>query len=587
MSFSQFILEGQNENNAKAKLKKAGKEEDYEKLLSITEPFKGTTQGKNNKHLPKLVEFYLSGIPLNTIQDYYVRFIKNDAIHNKPIDKMEFKDFEQLVDSTATKLDIDNKEIDDKPIYEDDNVKIFLGDSKEKCIKYGQGRKYGFCISRSDSGNLYHGYRSGVTTGSPATFYFIYFKNKEAQGNAPENLVVIHAYPNDRYQINYATPNRDDNITKEEILKQFPALEPIFDKVIKFIPHSDKEKHIYEYIEKVKSITELKTLDDKLLFVEVGRKINDEDWNTLGNTQEQILAKYIEVGNYDIPHEFEQKYPKLWKRYIEKLKQRVNIKLSNRMIKSLTDDESKLFKDNPSIIEKETVNNMSIDDIEQIGSNIVYSEKVYLEPLYVMTRLPLLAHQYASQVLKWQNVPEEIITGISKSPNTAYNYAENILKWQNVPQEIITGISKDPDYAYKYASNVLKWQNVPQEIITGISKDPDYAYKYASNVLKWQNVPQETIEGLLNRPNDPGKLVRFILNWENVPPEIIVQICKEPAIAYKYSSNVKRWLDIPQSIYDSAKKYKDPPSNATVIPDQQPQTVNESFQQKIISLFRD
>ena len=380
--FKDYLLEGQNENTAKALLKNAGKEDSYEPLLSITEPFKSTTQGKNNKHLPKLVNFYLEGIPPQTIQEYYYRFIKNDKINNKPIDKLEFKEFEQLVDSTATKVDIEDKQIDEKPIYEDDNVQIFLGNSKEKCIKYGQGRKYGFCISRLDNSNLYHGYRK-----DGATFYFIYFKNKESQNKAPENLIVIHAYPDNQYQINYSTPNRDDRITKDEILEQFPVLEPIFDKIIKYIPHSEKEERIYNIIQNTQSINDLKTLDDKLLFIEMGKEIENSDWKNIPeNILQTILSKYVEVGNYDIPHEFETTYPKLWKRYIEKLKQRVNIKLSNEII-NLSDDEKTIIQNTPDIVLPETINNISKD--------------------------PHNAYKYASEVLKGQNVPQVIYNALS------------------------------------------------------------------------------------------------------------------------------------------------------------------------------
>ena len=100
------IVEGQNEERAKKQLSKADKLADYEQLLSITEPYKNDPNGKNNKHLPKLVDFYLDDHPIEIIKTYYDRFIKNSKIASKPIDNFNFQQFEQLVDSTATKVDI-------------------------------------------------------------------------------------------------------------------------------------------------------------------------------------------------------------------------------------------------------------------------------------------------------------------------------------------------------------------------------------------------------------------------------------------------------------------------------------------------
>lgn len=63
-SMESVLVEGQNEERAKKQLSKAGKIDAYEQLLSITEPYKNDPNGKNNKHLPKLVDFYLENQPI-------------------------------------------------------------------------------------------------------------------------------------------------------------------------------------------------------------------------------------------------------------------------------------------------------------------------------------------------------------------------------------------------------------------------------------------------------------------------------------------------------------------------------------------
>jgi len=341
--FKDFLFEGQNEDRAKSLLVKSNKfsDEIFNKFLSITEPYKTNPHGKNNKHLPKLVEFALEGNSLDIIKSYYDKFMKNSKLSSKPIDNMNFQEFENIVDSTATKVNVDDKDIDDKPIYEDNNIKVFLGDNKQKCINYGQGRKYGFCISRIDQSNLYHGYRS-----RGATFYFVYFKTKEAQSDAPENIIVIHAYPNNQYQINYATPNQDHPITKEEIINKFPVLENIFDDVFVYKPFNEKEQNLYKNVLNASSISRLKTLDDKLLYIETGHQILDYEWNEYKNNDE-IIKKYIETGMFDIPSDIIDK-SKFKNRYYDKIRQRIEIKSEQveknknyvgDLIESLTPDE--------------------------------------------------------------------------------------------------------------------------------------------------------------------------------------------------------------------------------------------------------
>jgi hypothetical protein len=250
---------------------------------------------------------------------------------------MSFNDFEQLVDSSVKKISGKRKSVEEfgKPYYENKDVKIFLGDTKQKCIEYGQAGRYGLCISRLDGSNLFHSYRA-----KGATFYFVYFKQK--QKNAPEGFVVIHAYPKDTYhfyrhgythdvyQINYASENRDFTKPKKEIIKEFPVLKNLFKNVIVYKPLSEEEKRIYDKIQNA-NFLKLKNINDKLMYIELGQSL-DGYWDDIlksipENELKIILKKYIEVGISDIPWRIINEHPKLKKRYIQKLKQRIQIKI--------------------------------------------------------------------------------------------------------------------------------------------------------------------------------------------------------------------------------------------------------------------
>lgn len=343
-----FIMEGQNEDRALAMLKKAGKEQFYNSLLELT-----ADKNNKNKHLPILVKFFLEGQSIDIIKNYYDRYASNTKLNQKPIDNLTFQQFEQMVDSAIVSTNVKSKTLDDKPLYEDQNVKIYLGDTKEKCIKYGQGSKYGFCIARSDTSNLYWGYRS-----RGATFYFVYFKNSYAKADAPSDLIVIHAYPNEQYQVNYAIPNKDFVKSKKEIVNEFPALDGILGKVIVHREHTPEEKKKME-VNNASEIGDLKTLEDQLLFVEMGNPIHynkgvDDEWKVLKKkVSEQnfneILKKYIEVGMYDIPKHI-IKGSKYEQRYKKKLIQRAEAKTENlppmsvsALVSKLTPDETTAY----------------------------------------------------------------------------------------------------------------------------------------------------------------------------------------------------------------------------------------------------
>lgn len=378
--FLELFNEGAQLDRGISMLKNAGKENMIEDFVNLTKSY------KSGKYLPTLVKFYLEdgGPSFDIIKDYYQRYVKTPKLRDQKLGIEKYKNFqhfEKEVDSVAgSATDEEMKDISDDPIYEDENVKIYRGMSKPECRKYGQGAKYGFCISRNDASNLYWGYRK-----NGATFYFVYFKKKSLiKSPIVDELIVIHAYPNDRFMINYSKPNRDFSKSKEEIISDTPALKKPFEQnIFKDIPLSEKEQKIINYIDRTDDITELKSIEDQLIWIELGKRIKD---GYVGNFK--IWKKYIEVGSHDLSKYQkqtlkEQGWGKLLNRYNEKIKQRFEIKESEGLLNYITNDEA-LYSLKSGYLDK------------------YFKEKIYQEkdlpPYYVRIMDEDIFHAYAERV---------------------------------------------------------------------------------------------------------------------------------------------------------------------------------------------
>jgi hypothetical protein len=129
---------------------------------------------------------------------------------------------------------IGDKNIDkDDVIYEKDGVVIYRGDSKEKCIRYGNG--YNFCISSRGEDNKYDEY-----THVTKNYYFIFNNNTEKFD--PFRLVVIQKllYP--------LTPNSSQYVLWDARNRQmFPSERlPSFDTIEILLPWLKGLEHIFE-----------------------------------------------------------------------------------------------------------------------------------------------------------------------------------------------------------------------------------------------------------------------------------------------------------------------------------------------------
>jgi hypothetical protein len=158
----------------------------------------------------------------------------------------------------------------------------------------------------------------------------------------------------------------------------------------------------------------------------------------------------------------------------------------------------------------------------------------------MISKSAMVSYRYASDVLNWKNVPDEILKGISTETRFSYEYATEILKNQNVPDIILKGISQDSLIAYRYAREELKGKGVPDIILKGISNNPSYANSYASNVLMYNNVPDIIINSIHTSTTESYDYARNLYNLKkDVAPDIILKtIAKNEHNSIQYTATL-------------------------------------------------
>jgi len=147
---------------------------------------------------------FIEGEELVFLTEVLNWFIKNANKFDKPfsvgsIEQLDNTLFDIYTEHTKKKVEInkDDKSLynpnEDDIVFEDNNIVIVSGSTMGKCVIYGKGNTW--CISRSDSSNMFQSYRYKDL----ATIYFVLFKNKK--NNDDEKEIVILNYPNSGYSI--------------------------------------------------------------------------------------------------------------------------------------------------------------------------------------------------------------------------------------------------------------------------------------------------------------------------------------------------------------------------------------------------
>ena len=229
----------------------------------------------------------------------------------------------QAVKKDDTAITIDNSK---DVAYQDDNITVYLADSKAKCIYYG--RNSNLCISTRSGENYYWRYRMGNMRDDSLgmTTYFVYWNNSNGKKRILIDALGDEEGPADEYSWNPISPNDDSDIDKDDLIARYPELEPAFEQdVFEFIPYGENEKRFQYIDDNVNSITKLSTLEDFEMFVEADKDISDSDWEYVASKvpKEQVadlLMKYGMLLNL-LPKEFAETYlsKSQHSRYIDKM----------------------------------------------------------------------------------------------------------------------------------------------------------------------------------------------------------------------------------------------------------------------------
>jgi len=232
------------------------------KLLSVIKEM--ILREYNEKFLNQIIQKFKGEIPdleEEIIRVYINRFvqIKNSPnVTEKDITKYSWKQLETIVDSNQPKRIRVGKMNDGEPggdsnlIYNENGLRIYIGKTKNACIKYGNG--YSFCISSRGEGNLYFDYRHRQK-GTP---YFIFDDTKSSEQNDDgdfidiDHLFVLFVHePTYKGGLIYYTVTTADNQGEEEydafntIEEKYPRLKGM-KELFKPVEMDPKEKKILE-----------------------------------------------------------------------------------------------------------------------------------------------------------------------------------------------------------------------------------------------------------------------------------------------------------------------------------------------------
>jgi hypothetical protein len=226
----------------------------------------------NEKFLNQIIKKFQEEIPdleTDIIRVYVNRFVQikdSPNIKEKDLNKYTWRQLETVVDSNQPKRIKTGKMNDGEPggdsnlIYNENGLRIYLGKTKNACIKYGNG--YSFCISSRGEGNLYFDYRHRQK-GTP---YFIFDDTKSSEqddmGNFidPDHLLVLfmfeHSY--DKGTFWYTITDADNKGEMQydyfdSIVKDYPRLKGL-EGLFKLVEMDPKEKKLYEIDKKYNSL---------------------------------------------------------------------------------------------------------------------------------------------------------------------------------------------------------------------------------------------------------------------------------------------------------------------------------------------
>jgi len=324
-----------------------GKPVDYK--LYLNEDFKTQTQKYIQQGIdPVIVKQYLEDF--KEIRDRKYREAKDTQLPGLNVPPGEprfnvdnyktFKELEIIVDYVAGQRkfgsqNFEDIKVDGKPIFENDNVKIYYADTPRACIHYTGEGNYSWCISKSDSSNMFYNYRLGE---NKSAIYFVKRKHATEQEEFSETFrdkyhffviqVINDSNISDENSENYivtsAMNDGENHMSWKEILKISPELKGLqqifepkpltFEEIKKIqlygsglsdedfarLPYKEKEFYIDIYVKKNQPLTyeQFKILPEDLKnkYIGFGIELSSEQFELIKDNR-NLLKRYIEITN--------------------------------------------------------------------------------------------------------------------------------------------------------------------------------------------------------------------------------------------------------------------------------------------------
>ena len=201
----------------------------------------------------------------NIITAYIKRFSQikdSNNVSQKDIMKYTWNDLEKVISDNQPKRIKAGKLNDGEPskdanlVYNQNNLRIYVGPTKEACVKYGNG--YSFCISARGGSNMYSQYRI-ENFGTP---YFVFDDTKTSKQSSPgkfedpNHLLVVFVYNPEDYEEGgglsegYTITNADNS--GEDYFESFNGVERYYprlkglENIFQPIEVNPKEKAEYD-----------------------------------------------------------------------------------------------------------------------------------------------------------------------------------------------------------------------------------------------------------------------------------------------------------------------------------------------------
>ena len=243
----------------------------YEFLFEISDKIKQTLRAKFKQQ-----NDLLSDDQINYYLDKWDRYAKNFPVDKRDITRLPFGEIEQLIDNALARAQLKGRSQEIKPvtqneaIYDDNNLLIFKGDTREKCIRYGEG--YRFCISRKDISNLFFSYRMRA---DEPVFYFVVDLDRPKEDIY--HLIVIYVNNQGIYHVATANNPGDKQMTWEQIVQHQPKLANL-KNIFKPQPLTPEERADYEKYKNPRNLEDYNHMDlnEKYKYLQFGHKLTPE-----------------------------------------------------------------------------------------------------------------------------------------------------------------------------------------------------------------------------------------------------------------------------------------------------------------------